>query len=741
MKKRIVALILATVMLVMTLVSCSGGFNPVNEDLSQYATFDMEGFKAALQKIEVEDGDFTTNEATRAKKVAESIYNAIADAYIKGVSDDDKLKEGMLGANDVLYFCYYATYTDEDGIEYVFNTSAMKESTITASSTAADHVIRLGSVDEDSEFMTLLAEKLANVSVDSYIYKMNATKNTAVTAGATVVVSYNREYTVPTEDGGTETFKDTVLYETLELNNSSESELVKLLLSSKAEVSVGNDVKVKVGEGNDATTKTTFEVKQGDITYTYSNFGIEWLVEEAGAPIAEFSYTPYDEETKLEPDTLHANGTKIDLKDKELTYHVYPVYYLNVPESDAESVIKYVFGKKITTDSMEILGDETYKNDGKKISEMIELLVDIFEEDFDEESEDTLITNLITLKKAFEDAEDAFDDADDPSTELEEALDAAEKAYEDALDAAIDTQIGKLVAATSETEGTSTLGEDLYKEYEEDKYHSLKESYDSEITKAVGSAVYALFEQFVKIESYPEELVQEYRDHLYESYEYKFYKEKYNSSTSNYAQYGGDFNKYMLEATGATKNHKGDIEAALVAEAKELIAPMIRVYVVAKAYETEALANIGNYVERDIEQGVYNAFYKNDDEKTAEENAELKKEAEEEAKKQADEAREEAKTFLITDEAFDAYKKKLGSATYDVWEEQYGERNIRTALQFNKLFYYLVNTDYKIAEDGDHVEVLYKDNGSGSIVLSFRNLTYTLADPDAEDTEDTESDN
>lgn len=732
MKKRIVALVLATVMLALTLVSCGGGFNPVNENLDQYATFDLAGFKDALTKIEVEDGDFTTDETVRAKKVAESIYNAIADAYIKGVSDDDKLKEGALDANDVLYFCYYATYTDGDGIEYIFETSSMKESTITASSTSADHVIRLGSVDEDNEFMKLLAAAIGSASVDGKIYKTNATKNTSVKSGDKIVVSYNREYTVQgAEEGSTETFKETVLFETMDLVSGS-SALVDLLLSSKADVKVGNDVKVTTGEGENAAAKTTFEVKEGDITYTYSNFGIEWIVETVGAPIAEFTYKPFDKETKVEPDGLHVNGTKIDLNGKDLTYHVYPVYYLDAPETDAAAIVKYVLGDKITVDSLEILGDETYKNGTATIADMIDVLNDIYDELFDENSEDPIIKNLYNLKKAFDDAEDEFDDADDPSTELEDKLDKAEKAYEDALDKAVDDQIAKILAATSTKTDAKVLSEAVVDEYEKDQYHTLKENYDKAIVESVGKEVYALFEKYVKINSYPEELVTEFRDHLYEEYEYKFYKDKYDSKTSNYKKYGGDFNKYMLEATGATKDYKGDIEAALIAEAKEAIDPIIRIYVIAKALEAEASDKMVSFVEKDIAQGAYNSFYQNDDDKTEEENKKLKDEADKTAKENADDALADAAEFIITDGVFEDYKNELGKSVYETWKKEYGERNIRTALQFNKLFYYLTNADYKIADDGDHVEILYKDNGSGERVLSFRNLTYSIKDKDAD---------
>jgi hypothetical protein len=81
MKTRIVALILTVVMSLLALTSC-GSFNFAKEDLTSYATFDYEAFKAALAKIEIEDGDFTTDEETREKLVQSKIYTTIADKII-----------------------------------------------------------------------------------------------------------------------------------------------------------------------------------------------------------------------------------------------------------------------------------------------------------------------------------------------------------------------------------------------------------------------------------------------------------------------------------------------------------------------------------------------------------------------------------------------------------------------------------------------------------------------------------
>ena len=138
MKKRIVALILTVVMSLLALSSC-GSFDFVEEDLSDYASFNVEEFKAALQKIEIEDSEFTTNADTRKALVAAKIYNTIVDKIIAQTDEDEQVKSGVLGAGDVLYFVYYAK--DADG--NVFFGSDMNESTITASSTKANHVVRL----------------------------------------------------------------------------------------------------------------------------------------------------------------------------------------------------------------------------------------------------------------------------------------------------------------------------------------------------------------------------------------------------------------------------------------------------------------------------------------------------------------------------------------------------------------------------------------------------------------------
>ena len=77
MKKKILSLFLAVVMLSLALVGC-GSFDYA-EDSTQHATFKADDYLAALLAgtIEIDDGTFTADPETREQKVLDSIYNKI----------------------------------------------------------------------------------------------------------------------------------------------------------------------------------------------------------------------------------------------------------------------------------------------------------------------------------------------------------------------------------------------------------------------------------------------------------------------------------------------------------------------------------------------------------------------------------------------------------------------------------------------------------------------------------------
>ena len=729
MKKRIVALILAVVMSLLALSSC-GSFNFAEEDLTSYATFDYEAFKKALGEIEIEDGEFTTNEDTRAKLVAAKIYNTIADKIIAATKEDEQVKKGELTAGDVLYFVYYAV--DADG--NVFFGSDMDKASITGSSTKANHVLKLDDYldAEDDKFLSLVKENLQKVDIEEYIYSVLGAKDLEaselkIKAEDVIVISYTRTYKVKDAEGVETEIKETAAYETIDLDGNHI--LNSYLLKEGSLNSVGANFEYATGTAEDGkiTTSKSFDVSVVDengntTTYTYSNVKILWKVEKAGKPVAEFKYTPYElEEGKkkeVAPDNLYDSSKKVDLANKELTYYVYPVYAIDAPaysEITATDILYYVYGSSLTSASFEVLGEEGYKNGDTKLEDLLKEVADIF----DTKSETNEFYKeggvLHTLNKTYNDAVTAG--GSKPTTEQQTAIDDAKAALTDKQKELLKDVIAKIAAATN---GTKTVADEVLVEYKHNTEHSLKESYDSDIQKKVQTAVWDLIETSVKLTGeYPEKLLKEYIDHLYEHYEYEFYKGDFSSTVKNYDKYEGSFDAYLIATLKLTKIE--ELDAALEKEAKGYIDTIIKLYVVAKACEKDALAVMADYVEADIAGGAYHV----DEESYKDVYGDKAAEKIEEAKKAAEEniaaAREEASIFLIDDAFMKSYKKEIGRAYYNELITEYGEINLRAAFQFNKLFYYLTSTNIALNEDGDHTEVVYKDGK-----LDFRTISYTI---------------
>ena len=744
MKKRIIATLLAVVMTVLSLVSCGAGFSFADDDLTQYTdgNFDLAKFFDALKNIEIEDGDYTTDKEINDKKVIGAIYDKIATAVIteagKAYYSDDKLEAGDIGEGDIVYFCYYAK--DAETGDY-FMLKEMQESTITASATKAKHFIKLGNYDEDDEFTKKLAEALLAKKGVKYYSMQTATnlknddKSIKIAKDDVIVVSYDVEY-----KEGEGVLKKTADYETIKLNSDTAlaKKLVSLIETKGAVVNYGAKVAVPTATYNgesDKTTTNTFEVVDGGITYKYSNFNIDYKVDSYVEEKDAISFT-YKDTTLVDAlcDSLRlTSAEKVKLKEKELTYYIYPTYRLDVPAVNAESIIEYVYGKNVSSTSNELFTDEDFKytaedNTEKKVEDLVSALSDLWKDKFEKDSD------LAKLLEEYEKADKAVDEAtSDKLDAAEEALEKAEKALYAKKREEIRATIAKIVAAKN---GDEVLGEELYEHYDEDSRHTLKEEYDTYITEEVGKKVWAIIDEQIKVTSYPEKLVEQFADHLYESYEYEFYNGDYTpegsstSTKSNYLQYEGNLKKYLIAETGA-KDESG-IGDAIEAEAKEHLEPIIKVYYLAQKLNSYNFGDgktingvIQEYVERDIAAGVYEAHYEYNDNLTEKENERAKAKAEEQAKENKENARKNAKNFLVTDAVFDAYKKDLGKKTYQVWEEQYGEINIRASLQLDKLFYFLVSTDVVMNEDGDHAhsEVKYVEE-NGKLWVAFRTLDY-----------------
>lgn len=732
MRNKIIALILTVVMATLALASCAGAYNYAEENLDDHVTFDAAAFKEALKAIEIADSDFTTDEATREKKVTEAILKTLASYAEK---NGEQKKDGALGANDVLYYAYYTTYdVEKDGVTttYYFDMGEMKTSDFSSatSTVKSKHNISLSQIDVDNKKADKLAVALKNAIAaleDKTVvpYKTNTTANTAITktvddklvaAFNSIYVSYTREYT---EGEGTTTEK--ALYEKIDLTNTEDA-LVKLLLDANTTAKIGKAVEVKNGE----TTAKSFDVTVGEKTYKYSNFQILFAVEEEGKELVTFEYSPYTKDESVEPNNLHTSAFKVAIpKDAKLTYHVYPVYYYQVSDINATSIIIEALAAKVTTTSLDVLGSEDYKNGDKTVKALVEELVKLQKDTSEDQS-------LKDLKKAYDDAAKIVKDAGTKATtEQKDAETAAKKAYDDAKKTAVAAKVAEILAATKAD--ADPIADVVVKEYKKDIYHGLKETYDSEIIDKVGEAIWKLINNKVTIKTYPEALLKEAKDHLYNEYEYKFYNEKTSSSEtaeSNYTAYDGNFDSYLVAVTKASGID--GVDAKIEAEAKKAIEPLIKLYVVAKALAPDANAVMLDQLKANAESaGIYDADYEYNDALSAEKNEQAKKEAEDAAKKYQDYEYYCAEHFLFDDEAFKAYKDYYGQANYEQIESEYGETNIRAALQADRLFDYLLNTKLEKSDAEDehaHAETVY-ENGK----LAFYNIGYTIkADTDAD---------
>ena len=181
------------------------------------------------------------------------------------------------------------------------------------------------------------------------------------------------------------------------------------------------------------------------------------------------------------------------------------------------------------------------------------------------------------------------------------------------------------------------------------------------------------------------------------------------------------------------------IEAAITKEAKEKIAPVIKIYVVAKALAADAAVDLAAWADLDKTAGRFDTEVKREDYDSDEKYNEAVTEAEEAAEKAYENAKKEAAAFLVTNEVFNQYRNDIGKAAFDSFIADYGEANLRTALQFEKLMNYLTSTSVVKEEGHNHPKYVERD---GVLYIDFRydGLTYVAVEEIVEETPDSDPD-
>lgn len=673
MKKRIISLILVIVMASLVLISC--GYSYSKDDMSQYVTFseaDLAAFKESLGKLNIEDGDYTTDPEVRTKKVIDSIYSELASVAKNG----EKKTEGTLGEHDLFYYNYYCT-AEFDGQTVTFYTSNMK------SDSAVN--VQLGMQDA-SELAALIGAAIAGVDIKDKVYSSEV--NGSVKEGDVVFVTYTVSQKVEVKDENGNVQKDengnpVTKEEKTKVTNE------RLVLVKDSSVLVNHLLGV-TAEGEEKKSPATINTKVDDFTTAngvgYSEIKVDWCGN--GEALTSVKYTPYTETRKV----TDTNGVERDLKDKELTYYIYPAYYYSVEEFNALNLINSIFGADITAEGVvgvivdgyidmtedekkaAIDGFNTTGADGKTVTlEYICKKLATLQGDLDkaktaydkavddlEKAQTTYDEAKAKVDAAGEGATDAQKDTlDKASKKLEEAKktnDDAKKKYDDTL-AERDGKVAELLAVKEDMETKLVDG------YKRTTHEYLLGVYNNEIKMNLAKEVYALLEKHITVNSVPEKAAELTYEQLWENYEHSFYNDYYDSDkkVSNYNQYDGHFEEFFIDkvTTDIKKvTTLDEAKSALKEKAEEINKPIVRIYALAAAY------------------GV-----------------------------------------TLTEDEFEELKEN--DNTYYQDEYQYGESSVRNAYQFDKLMNTILEREEN--EDGSY---------------TYKNVVFTIGEEADEPTED-----
>lgn len=592
MKKRIISFILVIVLSVLALASCAYSYQ--NDNMENYVDFNKTEFLKALKSLKIVDADFGTDEEGRKNIVDDDIITILA-----GKADtENKITVGTPSKNDKYYYCYYATFVNDKNETVTVYASSMKQSG------AANVQLGLSSLEG-------VALEIANAVknfelVKDYVYDTDTTSTTK--KGDVVVVTYTRK-AEGDEKGVTYTNQIITLTEDAPAKDGKKT-FLNQLVGLTAGSSTG-----KAFEGIEET------VDGKTVKVDYSSVKVNWIIKSDLDNHREVKYTP-TEETKVND----VAGNEVDLKNQELTYYIYPVYYLDViSELTAEVIVDTIFGTSIsagndanedgdfdddgdTKPSLDVFGNSGYKNDKETINAIVKTLATL---------QATLDKKETALEDAIEDLEKkqaAVDKAgDNPTPEQNDALQAAITAKNTAegekktAERDVTDQLNKLLACTKEND-SSTLEETIKTQYWQSVYDSNETEYKNAIKQSLAKALYAIAKENISFkkdeagkELLPQSEVNKAYNTILNNLKYDFFEGKYKptGSTSSSSSSETNYHYYMeTKKTGfdgylRAKYGLKDTEAVSLAydkmwaEARDNVKEIVTVYTLVGACDKD----------------------------------------------------------------------------------------------------------------------------------------------------------
>ena len=349
----------------------------------------------------------------------------------------------------------------------------------------------------------------------------------------------------------------------------------------------------------------------------YTNVKVNWIVEDINSPI-EVKYTPYEalsDTNTTEKTETNTYGEKIKLNGVELTYYIFPVYYLAVEDLSAELILREFVSTVVSTQTAEhehtdeehehtteyvfdTLNDKDYKNGDKTLEALVTELSTLYKTLTEKEkSESDALKSLNTAELNY-----AKDDGKSTSetNSLKSKYDTARTTYITAQTAAgkaaddVNKKVEEILACKK---GETTPAEGLVKDYTDYQYDTLEAAYETAITDKLAAKIVDYLKANVKFdgEDLPKKAVDNAYDAIMNTYKNDFYEKKYTSSTSsststststetNYQHYNGNFDSYLIDKVLGTKT--GTVEAAeakIQIQAETTVKEIMYIYILTDA--------------------------------------------------------------------------------------------------------------------------------------------------------------
>ena len=366
----------------------------------------------------------------------------------------------------------------------------------------------------------------------------------------------------------------------------------------------------------------------------YSSTKVNWIVESVGSPI-EVKYTPYDEELNAEKtnkkEETNIWGEKITLNQKELTYAIFPVYYIDVldvttdakadltklilnefysvvnstetaehdhTEEEHEHETVYVF-ESLNKDKD---GNE-FKNGDKTLATLVGELVELYKTHTDKDK--ALTTALKALNTAQQNlAKTSYEPSTAEYAALKTKLENAETAYISAKTAE-QTEMAKINGKVDDIlkckKGETKVEDVLVDDYKDYQYDTLEDAYKEDIKEKLATKVIEYLKKNISFnDKLPKRAVKQAYKAIMNVHKYNFYEGNYTSGSSssstsietNYKHYNGDFDAYLIDKVTSNKGDMDDVKDSIQAEAEKTVQDIIMIYVFADAVEAKWDADV-----------------------------------------------------------------------------------------------------------------------------------------------------